>query len=672
MSTDTSNPIQRLAAGIAARRSLPRNIRGAELVDKILAARTGQSAGQTAGDLDLITRRRELPLEAFAAEGAELVAAGLVARHAGVLRPVDEEVEQALAAALLLGDLREGIGRYGRDAELGLAIAWAAGRALRDGGPLDEDEREGLDRILGWLPAALPHEEQLHLAALLRIEVLASAPGLPLERAREAATAATALLQPAAPDPVLQRAGAALLDLAHGAEAALIDELLDAAVARLLAAARSAQGALESPPPVDALIDKVLGGGDAEELVEDLAAPFQRFALQQAYLVGALLCRRPQRWAAIEAELLAGAEATFPILPALFDGVGDSLPACPQPADSPILGALVAASTSAATLLRQSALTALALAPGADDRARYLVGAIGREPVAAVRSAVATALGRAPASAQPALVRLCDDPEPAVRAAAAFSAAGRGLADDSLLEAIRADLELGSAAVSPSAAAAAACLGVADESLGERLLAPLLAAAEPEEPEWQAAGRFATPRFAFALWASAPEHAARLYAAAVGDNDWLTALGLVLSGDLALLPPPDDTVREELRARALSRLGAETEVERIAAAAALARLAPPTAELFDVLLRGEAPAVELLQILVQLAPRSPERTGRWVAPLLEVLADEVAPPEARTAAAICLGHLAPPGHAEARALLAERIPADDAAYTALARLIACG
>lgn len=672
MSTDTSNPIQRLAAGIAARRVLPRRIRGAELVDKILAAR----AGKAAGDLDLIPRRRELPLDGFEAEGAELVAAGLVARHAGALRPVDEEVEQALAAALLLGDLREGISRYGRDAELGLALSWAAGRALRDGGSSDENKGDALDRILGWLPATLPHEEQLHLAVLLRIEVLASAPDLPLARAREAAIAATALLLPTAPDPVLQRAGAALLDLTHGAESVFVDEILDAAVARLLAAARSAQGALESPPPVDALIDKVLGGGDAEELVEDLAAPFQRFALQQAYLVGALLCHRPQRWSAIEAQLLAGAEATFPILPALFDGVGDSLPACPQPEDSPIAGALVAAATSAATLLRQAALSALAVTPGATEPARYLVGAIGREPVAAIRAAVAVALGRSPASSSlstgPALLRLCDDPEPAVRAAAAFSAAGRGLAEGSLLEAIRADLELGSAAVSPSAAAASACLGVVDGSLGERLLAPLLAAAEPEEPEWQAAGRFATPRFAFALWASAPDHAARLYDAAIGDNDWLTALGLVLYGDLALVPPPHDAVREELRARALSRLGAETEIERIAAAAVLARLAPPTAELFDVLLRGEAPSLELLQILVQLAPRSRERTGRWVTPLLEVLADDVAPPEARTAAASCLGHLAPPEHAEARALLAERIPADDAAYTALARLIACG
>lgn len=668
MSTDTSNPINRLAAGIAARRALPRPVRGAELVDKIVAAR----AGRAAGDLDLIPGRRELPLAAFAAEGAELVAAGLVARHGGVLRPVDEEVEQALAASLLLGDLRAGIGRYGRDAELGLAIAWAAGRALREGGSTDAAQGDALDAILGWLPATLPHEEELHLAALLRIEVLASAPGLPLARAREAAAAATALLLPAAPDPVLQRAGAALLDLAHGAEAVLVDELLDAAVGRLLAAARSAQGALSSPPPVDALIDKVLGGGDAEELVEDLAAPFQRFALQQAYLVGALLCRRPQRWAAIETELLAGAEATFPILPALFDGVGDALPACPQPVDSPIAGALVAAAASAATLLRQSALAALALAPDADERARYLVGAIGREPVAAIRAAVAVALGRAPASTEAALLRLCDDPEPAVRAAASFSAAGRGLAGDALLGAIRADLELGSAAVSPAAAAAAACLGVVDASLGERLLAPLLAAAEPEEPEWQAAGRFATPRFAFALWASAPEHAQHLYGSAVGDNDWLTALGRVLHGDLALVPPPDPALGEELRARALSRLGAETEVERIAAAAALARLAPPTAELFDVLLRGEAPSIELLQILVQLAPRSRERKDRWVAPLLEVLADDVAPPEARTAAAICLGHLAPAEHAEARALLTERISADDAAYTALARLIACG
>lgn len=661
MSTDPSNPIQRLAAGIAARRSQPRPLRGAELVDKILSAR----AGQAPGDLDLIPRRRALPVDAFVAEGADLVAAGLVARHGEVLRPVDEEVEQALAAAILLCDLREGIARHGRDAELGLAIAWAAGRALRDRG-------DALDPILGWLPAELPHEEQLHLAALVRIEVLAQAPGLPLARSQEAAAAATALLQPAAPDPVLQRAGAALLDLAHGAEAGFVDQLLDAAVARLLAAARSAQGALMSPPPVDALIDKVLGGGDAEELVEDLAAPFQRFALQQAYLVGALLCRRPQRWAAIEAELLAGAEATFPILPALFDGVGDSLPACPQPPDSPIPSALVAAATSAATLLRQAALSALALAPDADERARYLVGAIGREPVAAIRAGVAVALGRAPASTEPALVRLCDDPEPAVRAAAAFSAAGRGLATESLLEAIHADLALGSAAVSPAAAATAACLGVVDASLGERLLAPLLAAAEPQEPEWQAAGRFATPRFSFALWASAPEHAARLYEAAVGDNDWLTALGLVLGGELALLPPPDDSRREELRARALSRLGAETEVERIAAAATLARLAPPSAELFDVLLRAEAPSVELLQILVQLAPQAKERTGRWVDPLLEVLADDVAPPEARTAAAICLGFLAPPEHAEARALLVERIPTDDAAYTALARLIARG
>jgi hypothetical protein len=660
------DPIRQLAAGAAARRSQLRKVRGAALVDQLveLLRRLG-----TTPTPEEARGRWRLVVPA----GAELppgLPQGLLHGQDGVARPLDEEIAAALAATALLADLERGIKQHAGNPELGLALSWAAARAQRDGTPLDT--------ILGWLPAELPHEDTLHRAALLRIEVLASAEELPAEPARAAVATATGLLQPLAPGPVRERASLALLDLAPAVDAALLDELLDAALARLLAAADSAQAALESPPPVDALISRVLSGGDAGELAEELALPYQRFALQHAYLVGALVCRRPLRWPAIEAALQQAGAATFPLLPAVFDGIGDTLPACPQPADSPLYEALCAAAASSAPLLRQAGLAAVVLWPSPDERVRYLAAAAAREPVVAIRAAAAVALGRAPAETAAALRRLLDDPEPSVRAAAAFSAAGRGLASEpagaDVLATLGADLRWGSAAVSPAAAAAAACLGLVEESLGERLLAPLLAIDSLEQPlegpEWQGLGRFATPRFAFALWACAPAHARRLYQLAVEDNRWLSALGLVLGGDLQLLPPPAGEVREELRARALSRLGAETALERIAAAAVLARMAPPSAELLDVLILREPPSLELLQILAELAPHAQVASDRWVAPLVAVLDDGEAPPEARAAAALCLGHLAPPADAAARAALAARAATDDAAYAGLCRLLA--
>ncbi|MFO0573497.1 MAG: hypothetical protein U1A78_05840 [Polyangia bacterium] len=656
------DPIRQLAAGAAVRRSQLRRVRGAALVDPLveLQHRLGVKATPSPG-----SGRFQLVVPA----GAELPP-GLLQAHDGVARPLDDEVGAALAAAALCGDLERGIAQHARDPELGLALAWAAARAQRDGTPLET--------ILGWLPPELPFEDMLHRAALLRLEVLASAPQLSDEQAQAAVELATGLLQPLAPGPVRERAALALLDLAAAVDTVRLDGLLDAALARLVAAADSAQAALESPPPVDALISRVLSGGDAAELVEELALPYQRFALQHAYLVGALVCRRPRRWPAIESALQQAGAATFPLLPAVFDGIGDLLPACPQPADSPLYEALCAAAVSTAPLLRQAGLAALVLWPSPDERVRYLAGAAAREPVVALRAAVAVALGRAPAATAPALLRLLDDPEPSVRAAAAFSAAGRDLlrapADPAALDSLAADLRWGSAAVSPAAAAAAACLGLVEPSLGERLLAPLLATVSSSEaqldgPEWQGLGRFATPRFAFALWASAPAHAPRLYELAVEDNRWLTALGLVLGGELLLVPPPAGAGREELRARALSRLGAETALERIAAAAVLARMAPPGAELLDVLILREPPSLELLQILAELAPHAQVAAERWVAPLVAVLDDGEAPPEARAAAALCLGHLAPPADAAARAALAARAATDDAAYTALGRLL---
>lgn len=614
----------------------------------------------------LLPPERARVLLGFVGEAAPaaLVEAGLAFLVEGERVPIDAEIEAAVAACRPLADLLA----RAHDAGLARAISFAVARSAAEGAPLPD--------LLARLPPALPYEEQLHLAALLRIEAIAETAGAEQGLVTEAAAAAADLLAVGAPLALLTRATSALLGLSRGAAEPLRMRLFSEAVLRMFAAACDGARRAQEGAPVDDLVGTILSGGDADELQQERAAPFRRYAAQHAYLVGAIAGENPGWWPQLIEEVLErqGGEDFGP-LPALLAGLGDTARAAAAPA---LRDALLACARSGRPTVRQTALRALVLMQDADPQALQAISAAVRDPAEAVRVQVAAALlGGGPETRWlPLLARLCDDPSPAVRAAAAWSALGRGEVPAQLVDTVTEDLETGNPATRFGAAMATACLGATEPMIGEVLAQALYEAGAEGGPEWEGLERFASAAWPLSLWASSAEGARRIYEEAAGSqtdsNGWLFALGFALRSEWRGVPPAPTELREAIRARALACLSAAEEVERVAAAMVLARHCRGDARLIDTLLGVDLPSREMLQILAILSPEVGVAHARYVPPLRGWLRAEEGPPEETELALRCLGELAPAEDEEAARLLLGRLrgASADAAYLALCRLIA--
>lgn len=630
-------------------------------------------------------RRRSLPAPERAAaflglqSTDEVAQSGLGIVYPGsglvptAVAPVDREARALReAAAVGTAELRDFIKQRAADSDTALPIAWACAKARAAGTPLAD--------LLALLPAELPHEPQLHLAQLLRLDVVAEAGQGEIAALREAFLKSGPLLDSKANEVLASRLLRALLSLIHHADHDLRLQIFSWSTACMFSAASTAESLLASEPPLDALVDTILAGDDAELVNAERALPFHRLSLHHAYLTGALLCRHPEWWPEVYREIRSRGGDAFTPLPALLDGLSERPPGAPAP--ETLVDALLELGRSGRPEVRQSALATLAGWPSLDAQALSALATVVRERQPAVRAAVAAALAGAhhTSASLGLLKRLCDDSNPAVRAAAAWSYLSRSSPDSmdaSLVADLRADLQAGSPELRRAAAMSAVCLGLGahEPALGELLLDALTDDAADDEGDpalWRGLERFSSPVFALALWASSPENAARIYAGAIADNRWLLALGLVYKCDFHALPPPSPSVRESLRSRALARLGAETELERRTAAAVLARSEPPGSKLIDTLLGFGQPTPEMLRVLEVLAAEVQTSSLRTLKPLHDWLApqDEPVPAELVDAALTCLGAWASPEDTQLAAELASQAAQSSAAYTALAQLTA--
>lgn len=650
MDLSASAVLQVVAACEARRRSLPAPERAAAFL------------GMTTADE---LARSGLGIAYPAREPAAPVSVVSVDREARALRE---------AAAVRPAELSDFIRKRAADSDAALPIAWACAKARAAGTPLAE--------LLALLPAELPHEPQLHLAQLLRLDVVAEAGQGESAALRDTFLKTGPLLDSKANELLASRLLRALLSLIHHADRELRLQIFSWSTACMFSAASTAESLLASEPPLDALVDTILAGDDAELVNAGRALPFHRLSLHHAYLTGALLSRHPEWWPEVYQEIQSRGGDAFTPLPALLDGLSERPPDAPAPGSLAI--ALLELGRSGRPEVRQSALATLAGWPSPDAPALASLSTVVREREPAVRAAVAAALaGAQHTSASLGLLRrLCDDPHPAVRAAAAWSYLSRSSADSidaGLFADIRIDLQAGSPELRRAAAMSAVCLGLgADEPLlGELLLDALTDDGTGDEGDpalFRGLERFSSPVFALALWASSPENAQRLYAGAIADNRWLLALGLIYKCDFHALPPPSPSVRESLRSRALARLGAETEIERKTAAAVLGRSEPPDSKLIDTLLGFGQPTPEMLGVLEVLAAEVQTSSPRTLKPLSDWLApqDEPAPQELIDAALTCLGAWASPADTQLATELAARAAESSAAYTALAQLTARG
>jgi hypothetical protein len=602
---------------------------------------------------------------------AEPVAGGLCIGENGSALPVDREARALLqGAAVSAAALPDYVARRARDSGAALPIAWAMLQAQREGA--------SLGALLSLLPAELPHESTLHLAKLLRLDVVAQSGTADVKLGRGVYAQCAPLLDLHAPAPLRSRLLRGLVELGQGAPMPLRLDMFSFSAASLFSAAGTAGALLDSDPPLDALVDTILRGEDADSVNAGRAAPFAQLAFHHAYLSGALLARNPEWWPEFYRELNSshGGEDFAP-LPTVLAGLSE------QPRPLPALSAdLLELARSRNVLTRQAALLVLANWPEPEPDMLCTLAAAVRDPEPAVRTALAAALAVARHDVDALLRRLFDDSEAAVRTAAAWSCAARDRVDDSQVKALLCELRWGNGAVRQAAAMAAACLGAQAPAIGELLLDAIQGFVPKQGEEWQGLERFSSPVFALALWATAKDNAARLYQGAVEDNGWLLALGLVLTCDWHAVPAAPSELREPLRSRSLSRLGAELEIQRLTAAAVLGRHDTPDSKLLDTLLGFGKPTKDMLQILEVLASERQGAPPRSVQPLLDTLfAPASSAPgvlsedDPESAAAIdatltCLGAWAPPDDPELLRTLSARASQSDAAYAALANLVA--
>ncbi len=662
--------------------------------------------------------------------------------------------DSAPAAKISMDDRRGAsalaIGRTARDSAGAQAIAAAAARAF--------DEGRTLPQVLTLLPSSLPHEDSLHLVRLLRLEVAAAARWRDAGPGSWAAVAAAAedalpLLSAESPGTVLTRASAALLSIARQAgekppgdggtaSEALGVRLFSEAAARLFTADRAAAGELAGEVPVDQLIQTVFAGGDVTVLRELRAAPHRRLAAEMGYLVGVLSGQRPAWWPEVLAQVKRQGGEEFGPLPGLLAGLGEGVP------DAAIRDALLLFARALRATVRQGALLALIKRYRDDDdpRVRRALLAVPRDPNEGVRAEVAAALiasehrdaaplasehrdaapvagehrDAAPLAGEPGpgnpfglhgedarprptsrqdaqalLVRLSDDPCPAVRAAAAWSLLACDEVPASVQELCATDLAEGSLALRYGAALAAACLGSSEPAIGPLLCQGINELSDRDGPEWEGLSRWRSAGWPLALWASDEGNGLLLYQRAADEDPgpgpgdqgerWLTALGMAMQSGFPGLRPVPPALRDRLQMRAMKFLGADGERTRLAAATVLGRCAPGDRRVLDLLLDhsgGNLSSLPLLQVLAllsqELGATSPLSAPAFVPGLLSCAraggaGDEEADECARLAL-ISLGELSPPTDREVQPALLALLdgPMRDGAYDALCRLVARG
>ncbi|MSP60261.1 MAG: HEAT repeat domain-containing protein [Myxococcales bacterium] len=595
-------------------------------------------------------------------EEARLCAAGLAflrpGSGAGAV-PVDDEVRAAIASAAL--PFSSLVVSRGRDARAAQAIAFGGARAVREGQTVAE--------VLAALAGDLPHEGALRLAALLRIEVVAEAGGAAGEAAIErAAAAAVELLAVGAPEAIISRACSALAGLGL-ASPGLRNKIFSDAVLRMFAALRDGAETGGADSPVDLVVQAILAGGEAADPALARLEPFERYAAHHAWLVGRLAAASPSFWPELWREVQEhhGGHDFVP-LPTLLGGLGEG-----GGPSVVVRETLIEAARASRETVRQTALASLAARQDEHPSVSAALAAAVRDPDPSVRVEVAAALLRGAPSLAPILRRLCEDPSPAVRAAAAWSTLARDEVTEDLLALVDDDLHFGAPGTRYGAALAAACLGGTDEAIGELLH---VAGGIPAEsgPEWSGLERWASPAFPFAVWASSRAGAALLHARAAEDDDWLLAFGAALGAGWRGVPDAEGEWREPVRIRALRLLPSDDVDVRTRAALVLGRHASGDRQILEALCVAGRPPVELLEVLAVASAEIGLEAPAMVARLRECL-DEDADEEEVNLALTCLGELAPADDPEVTELLVSRIAevrgeTTDAAYEALARMVA--
>lgn len=553
--------------------------------------------------------------------------------------------DRALRAVL---DARDGLAallpRAG-DFEIAAAIALAA-RSSSPG-----------QRALRDLPAVLAYEPSLHLTELLRLDIVAACPESAESDRASAASAGLALLTPASPGPVQERVTTALAALAR-ASAAATARIFNEAVARALTGNEAAARIAESEAPIDELIEGILEGATGETVQKERAAPMRATSLRQAWLAGACVARNPDWWPELWAEIERRGGFDWDALPALLGGVVESGVA----PSGPIAATLSDGLRAIRPTIRQCALTALSKQHAPDDTTLESLAALVRDPVEPVRVELAQALLGAGPWGAPLVARLGDDPSPAVRGAAAFTALGRGEADETLHRRVRGDFDQGSPALRFGAAMAAACLGYTDPAIGE-LLVDAAADLEPESgSEWAGLERWASPIWPLWAWASSAEAREHLYQRAAEDDRWLLAFGELLA--LGNVAPAKEPLAARIRDRALTLLGEHGPQ----AARILAHHAVGDVRVLDLFDDESIPLEDRLPLLAASARILGLARPSATESLLAALEDDTLAPLAAT----CLGELARPDDQRVASALERGFagPSRDVFYNALARLVA--
>ncbi|MFO0573139.1 MAG: hypothetical protein U1A78_04005 [Polyangia bacterium] len=581
------------------------------------------------------------------------------------VHPLGSEARASLWASLVpLADLLQG---PIHDEEPALAVALSVARSQRQGRPLDE--------LLALLPRELPQEPALRGAQLLRGQVIACAADVPQALRSQALESTLLLLGPEHPVPMQWRALEIAELLLAGTDAAGRSTAFAQILGELPGAVQAGAAAAAGDVPLDDFLGTLLQGGDTTELPQRYARPYRRHAATLAYLLGVLIAAEPKLLPGMQTALsLLPADAATALWPALLGGVMTH--GAPPPVLEPLL--LVQA-RSDETEARQEALRALARAQEPSEATRLSLSRGARDPIAAVRAAVAAALLPAGPWAGSLLHRLIDDPAPEVRAAAAWSLLGRGEAEPVLLSELLDDVKNGGPEARAGAAMAAAALGASDESVGE-ILAPLAASIQgASESEWAGLRRFTSGVWPLAAWTVHDPCRQLLYRRAVSDPLWLHALGAVLDSELGRLDDAPAELTTGLLAAAVLCLRDEAAQPRLLAARVVGAYRGSDPRVLDLMLVNE-PTHEVLQVLAALCAGADTVHPQWVARLLPRLGDTapglLADDTPAELAMACLAELAAPDDAAVQAALARRCTdggaLGDAAHAALSRLLARG